>query len=424
MRRVALPACRFALAGSLVLSRASVAGAQSTPLTGKENGAKSLPLQAAPAPAPITGPVSKLPLPMVRVTLSRPVYDIALDARTGAPQMPRDVTALAQTLNWPADLPLPASFVWHVALDWDYKPFPTHHDISKTAFVHASPFTVDFGNQIRGGKLTVTAKATVNGRDISGQATAIVRGVNPSQSAILKAFPRTRFGLIASKVAMAESSLCQFTPPGKTDPGGMPNMSRTNDLGIMQLNAPTGSVTSADQIWDWRENVRRGMDELTGKQRTALQASRNALESDRLPDQTAVSLSLLNFCRGFIGLPPAKLPAPAPLSPLPGTGVLPDDPDVDHLSLSQLEREAIRRYNGGREYMFAFLPGAIMPEISWAGWQVDPTRGGISSRSGDLDYVRHVLRAHSGLTLPPPPKPQTKHADKHSSHRKSHKRHK
>ncbi len=127
------------------------------------------------------GPASRLPLPIVRVTLSRPVYDIAIDPKTGAPQMPRDVTAIAQIAELACRHAPAQSFTWHVALDWDYKPFPTHHDISKATFVHASPFTVDFGKQIRGGKLTVTAKATVNGREISGQATAIVRGVNPSQ---------------------------------------------------------------------------------------------------------------------------------------------------------------------------------------------------------------------------------------------------
>ncbi len=337
--------------------------------------------------------------------------------------MPRDVTAVAEVRNWPADTPLPTAFAWHVALDWNYPKFPTHHDISKTTFVHASPFTVDFGRQIRGGTLIVSAKTSCYGRDIVGQAAATVRGVNPSSEAILKAFPRTRFGLIASKVAMAESSLCQFTRPSKTDVGGMPEMSRTNDLGIMQLNAPTGSITSQDQIWDWRENVRRGMEELTGKQRTAIQASRNALDSDQLPAQTAASLSLLNFCRGFIGLAPLKAPRPLPLSARPGTGVLPDDPDVDHLALSQLEREAIRRYNGGREYVFALVPNPLLPEIGWAGWQVDPTRGGISSRSGDVDYVRHVLRAHSGLTLPPPPKPPRKSEGKHNPRHRSRRRH-
>ena len=423
LRGVVPASCRLALAGSLAVGVAPGVRAQSAPTSRKENGAKLLPLPPVSSPGQGMGSASPIPLPIVRVTLSRPVYEIAIDPKTGAPQMPRDVTATAQILNAPADALLPPTFTWHIALDWDYKPFPTHHDIGKEDLVHASPFTVDFGRQIRGGKLIVTAKAIVNGREISGQAVAIVRGVNPSQSEILKAFPRTRFGLIASKVAMAESSMCQFTPPGKNNPGGMPNMSRTNDLGIMQLNAPTGSITSGDQIWDWRENVRRGMEELTGKQRTALMVSRQASGSELLPEQTAASLSLLNFCRGIMGLMPTKLPAPAPLSAQAGTGTLPDDPDVDHLKLSQLEREAIRRYNGGREYMFAFLPGAVLPEISWAGWQVDPTRGGISSRSGDLDYVRHVLRAHSGLTLPPPPKPQTKSSGKHPSHRRLRRRH-
>ncbi len=172
-------------------------------------------------------------------------------------------------------------------------------------------------------------------------------------------------------------------------------MSRTNDLGIMQLNAPTGSVTSADQIWDWRENVRRGMDELTGKQRTALQASRNALESDRLPDQTAISLSLLNFCRGFMGLAPAKLPPPAPLSPLPGTGVLPDDPDVDHLKSEPV---------GARGY----------PPLQWRAGihvRVSSRRGFAGNQLGRLAGRPHAGRhqfpfGRSGLRPARPARPQ------------------
>ena len=241
----------------------------------------------------------------------------------------------------------------------------------------------------------------------------------------MNAFPRTRFGLIASKVAMAESSLCQFTRPSKTDPGGMPEMSRTNDLGIMQLNAPTGSITSQDQIWDWRENVRRGMEELTGKQRTAILASRNATEFGSPARTNRRVLKPAELLSRVHRLPsPLKAPRPLPLSARPGTGVLPDDPDVDHLALSQLEREAIRRYNGGRGIRVRVLPDPLLPEIGLAGWQVDPTRGGISSRSGDLDYVRHVLRAHSGLTLPPPPKPPRKMNGKHNQRHHSRRRHK
>ncbi len=358
----------------------------------------------------LTGPPRPLAtaVPSVRVTLSRPVYYIGIDPASGAPQMPRDVTANADVQNWPADLPPPKTFTWHIALDWNYPAYPTHHDIRNNVWNRPSPLTVDWGKQIRGGTLTVTAQTPLAGRDVVGQAQAQVRGVNPTHDEVLKAFPRTRFGLICSKVAMAESGMRQFSAAKGTDPGGLPEMSRTNDLGIMQLNAPTGSITSQDQIWDWRENARRGMQELAGKQRTALLASRSMATEDRLPPQSAAQLSLLNFCRRYLSLPPLVPPHLTALSNTLGSGVLPDDPDTDHLALSQLERDAIRRYNGGREYAYRVICDPLHPVIAFAGWQVDPSRGGLRARSGDLDYVRHVLRAHSGLTLPPPPKKQDK----------------
>ena len=74
--------------------------------------------------------------------------------------MPSDVTATADVLNWPADLPKPKTFTWHVALDWNYPKYPTHHDISNLTFERPSPFTVDFGRQIRGGNLVVMAKTS------------------------------------------------------------------------------------------------------------------------------------------------------------------------------------------------------------------------------------------------------------------------
>ena len=338
--------------------------------------------------------------PIVRVTLSQPVYDIEVDPHSGAPHMPRNVVAAAEVQNWPADRPMPKIFDWHIGLDWNYPKFPTHHDIDRLTFERPSPFVIDFGKQIRGGTLTVHVKTLLDGRLLCGQATAIVRGVNPSPKAILNAFPPTRFGLIASKVAMTESSMRQFTVPHGKDPGGMPEMSRTHDLGIMQLNAPTWSITSQDQIWDWRENVRRGMGELMDKQRMAVLASRQAAGVERLADKRLTTFFLLNFYRKFVGLPPLPMPQVPALSGNPGSGIVSGDPDVDHVALSQIERDTIRRYNGGREYAFTIVPDAFLPTIHYAGWQIDPSRGGIQARSGDLDYVRHVLRAQSGLKLP------------------------
>ncbi len=396
------PGIRAMLVGGIALSAGLGASAQTRLLTGA-GGDGSVSFQA--------------PVPRLQVSLSHPVYEIAVDSKTGTPRMPTDVTASVKLLDWPEDQPAPATFTWRVALDWNYLPYPTHHDIARTAFESSSPFVVDFGNQIRGGTLTVTATTLWNGKPLLGKAIATVRGVNPPRTAILKAFPRTRFGLLASKVAEAESSMEQFTLAKGADPGGMPEVSRTNDVGIMQLNAPTGSVTSQDQIWDWRANVRRGMEELAEKRHTALIASRTtvpatvptALLSEHLPEQNRsqnlVAFEALNFYRQFIGLKPLPLPNVPPLSDKPGTGVTPEDQDIDHLSVSQLEREALRRYNGGREYAYQIVPDPEIPNIRYAGWQIDPSRGGIQPRSGDLDYVRHVLRAHSGLTLPPPPRP-------------------
>src|SRR5579871_1667341 len=197
-------------------------------------------------PSPSVAPDSR---PLIQVSLSRPIYRIHIDAKTGAPQMPKDVTATAEVVNWPAGLERPQDFTWHVFLDWDFKPCPTHHSISDRTFTHSSPLKVDFGNEIRGGTLTVFAKTWLNGQEIWGKAHALVLGENPSRRTILRAFPPNRFGLLASKIGMVESDLCQFTAANGVDPGGMPVLSRTNDVGMMQLNAPTGSITSADQVW-------------------------------------------------------------------------------------------------------------------------------------------------------------------------------
>jgi hypothetical protein len=94
----------------------------------------------------------------------------------------------------------------------------------------------------------------------------------------------------------------------------------------------------------------------------------------------------------------------------------PDDPDPDHLALTQIERDAIRRYNGGREYSFIVLPDLEALGIQAAEWQVDPTRGGVREGAGDPNYVRHVLMARSGFKLPPPPSP--KKTGRKISHRK------
>jgi hypothetical protein len=363
-------------------------------------------------------PIAPTTAPAIQVTLSRDRYWIKIDPKTGAPHMPTNVVATAEVRNWPEGVTPPSSYQWHVTLDWNYPKYPTHHDIGNRVFEQPGPLHIDFGNQIRGGLLTVAVSAMLNNRIIVGKAYALVVGENPTHAMVLHAFPRTRFGLIASKVGVAESDFQQFMPVCGPDPGGQPYMSRTNDIGIMQLNAPTGSVTSEDQIWDWRANVRRGMEELADKGRVTVLASRSAMGRDQLPDTGTEQFAYVNMLRLFVGLSALPPPVAPPFSDKPGSGIQPDDPDVDHLKLTQVERDMIRRYNGGSEYAYNITLRPDTPYPISMGWEIDPTRGGIRPNSGDPDYIHHVLRAQSGLTLPPPPKPKAKapRRQRHSRH--------
>jgi len=370
--------------------------------------------QAAPTDGAVTAATRhEGPPPTLVVHFTRPAYTIKCDPKTGAVSMPADVKAYARLEGWPADVPYPKTFMWHVYLDWDDKVYPTHHSISGLKFERPSPLPVNFGNEIRGGRLKVIAKAVLDGKDILGTDLAEIRGENPPRAAVLRCFPPNRIGLIASKIATAESGMHQFDTVT-----GMPMISRTNDVGMMQLNAPTGSVTSADQVWDWRANLRQGLEIMSDKRRITVLASRGNV--NRQPDLRDLVLgyedaACVNYMRWYLGLSPNPPPVIPPLSTQPGSGVLPGEADPDHVALSQMERDAIRRYNGGREYALALVTDPATLTILTPQWQVDPTRGGVRVRSGDPEYITHVLRAHSGFVIPPPAKPHklTRHARRH-----------
>ena len=326
--------------------------------------------------------------------------------------MPKDVMATAALVNWPDGATRPASFLWRVTLDWKmpgWDGFETRHPIDEKTFIAASPFHPDLSAAARGGILTIYAKATLRGQEIFGMARASVVGFNPSRSAVLAAFPASRFGLIASKIGTAESGLRQFSASSPTAAGGQPIVSASGDVGMMQLNAPTGAITSSDQVWDWRQNIRRGLEMLAGKGRTSVTVARSGAGRgwQRPSEPGLVCLAHLNAARLLLGMPALPAPEAPPLSAVPNSGLLSGEADPDHTALSQIERDAIRRYNGGREYAFTIMPNPDTLEIARAGWEVDPTRGGIRATSGAPNYLARFLAARSGMVYPPP-KPKVK----------------
>ncbi len=369
-----------------------------------------------PIAAPAAEEKSTGIIPAMRVKLTRPIYYIETDRKTGDPIAPRDILATATLDGWPPEVPKPSTFTWHVFLDWDLKPFPTHHSIAAHIFEQPSPFQVSLGTEIRGGRLKVIAKTIFGGREITAQAIAEVRGENPPRAAVLRRFPPNRIGLIASKIAAAESGMHQFNPED-----GMPVVSRTNDLGMMQLNVPTNAVTSADQVWDWRANLKRGLEVMDDKRRTTEFASRGSVSSQPgLRDIVTgyEDAACLNVVRWYFGMAPIAPPIVPALSSQPGSGMLRGEEDPDHVELSMLERDAIRRYNGGHEYALAIVTDPSQLSISRVEWQVDPLRGGIRARSGDPDYIDHVLRARSGFVIPSPVVATSRHRRiRHRRHR-------
>lgn len=315
--------------------------------------------------------------------------------------MPKNVVAKAEVIGATEGIELSKTFTWRVLLNWDFKPYPTQHSINDRTFENSSPFSIDLSEQIRGGKLKVYAKANIGGQEVTGFAIAEVRAKNPPKSVILARFPSTRFGLIMSKVAMQESSLLHFTRAKGNDPGGLPELSYTNDVGLMQLNAPTGAVNSPEQVWDWRENLKRGFEMMFEKRRITHLASRAVSSEQPQTVNGYHEAACLSFLREHLGLALKPIPLPT-LSDKPGSGILPGEADPDNLALSQLERDAIRRYNGGREYSLYLVSEFESLKHPFVEWRVDPTRGGIRAGSGDPEYVVHVLNVKSGFTFPPP----------------------
>jgi hypothetical protein len=125
------------------------------------------------------------------------------------------------------------------------------------------------------------------------------------------------------------------------------NHKRTGGVGIMQLYDPK---PSAAETWNWKKNIEGALDLIIKKR----------AEAKKLP---AHELDRLNKERKGNGLPPCNsLPA---------------------LNEKELEREILRRYNGGREHRWEPRDS---PDCSGK-WVVNPTL----PVGATQDYVEKVL---------------------------------
>ncbi len=141
---------------------------------------------------------------------------------------------------------------------------------------------------------------------------SILKGTNPGQAAIEQVLTDKTL----RQIACQESRYKQFIAPREGGVGKLNTKDRSRGgVGIMQLYEP---VPTAAEIWNWRENLKGGME--LYKEKVAI--------ANNLP---AKEFKDLNKERAEMGLPACTKPLPS-------------------LNSEQQEREVLRLYNCGHEY--------------------------------------------------------------------------
>jgi hypothetical protein len=195
-----------------------------------------------------------------------------------------------------------------------------HPEIRATTF--SNIFTIPF-TQVRGGELTIEVSARsgewIGTTAITTQSRGLrVVGTNPSTRALSRA---TIMKDCFKRLMRHESGLQQFRP------AACPYFSRDGlgGVGICQITNP---APTDDQVWSWKENLKRGL-EIYKEKETAAKGYPGRVRQSR-----EFNTLVADYNRDRV----AQATPPGSLSPL--TINLPD------FTQDQLERATIRLFNG------------------------------------------------------------------------------
>lgn len=302
------------------------------------------------------------------------------------------IVAQARIVGVPANVALVTPLTWTVRVQFSAARCShgpnrqiSHPDIVTTTngTSLAIPFT-----KVRGGQLTIRVRANIAGRIVTARSSQIViRGTNPALKDLRAALPHTTLRRIAR---FESGGGRQFAAQADGGIAACPLWSRDNlgGVGIMQITVPR---PTDDQVWNWRENVARGIEIFNQK----VAAARN------YPAQVRSTNGFQQLVQAFNAERHAKkLPAIPVVLPDFTTG------DFDN-NLQQLELDAIRGYNGwgGRDHFGLPLHefrvaldahGHLRTTLDAAGtratasWERVPASAR-PQKFGDPDYVNHVL---------------------------------
>jgi hypothetical protein len=274
---------------------------------------------------------------------------------TDAPAMPL-MGAKAKVVGVTPDPTASTRFHWQISLLFkDVIPFNNYNqDIERNNLVTVGeqPIHVTFKDPtaFRGGTLTFTATATVNGTSVTGILDNVeIQGKNPLRTRIQEyvdtVVPRTGFSGLGftdiadalKRMACLESRQRQFDAAANGGVGS-PLISNDLGLGVFQItktkNCPEAVIDCPEVIFNWQANTREGWNAFKTKIRGA-KAYPAALASS--PEYGNYIRTIINPRRVAAGLRPITIP-PSPA--FTTSGLLGSNPP------NQLLEDAVRGYNG------------------------------------------------------------------------------
>jgi hypothetical protein len=188
-------------------------------------------------------------------------------------------------------------------------------------------FTPSF-DKVRGRSVSFSVRFTVEGQTVEDFAFASILGTNTQRSEVQAALPHDTL----RRIACRESGQRQFDAPADGGVSFCPLYSsdRRGRVGIMQVPDPT-----PDHIWNWRENVKKGIAIFNERVAAASEYPSSVRNSEEFKGLVAQ----FNQRRQQQGLNPIQVVLP-PFA----TGNF-----DDFNNLQELELDAVRGYNGWAE---------------------------------------------------------------------------
>jgi hypothetical protein len=186
-----------------------------------------------------------------------------IDTTPAMPQVDVEVKVVGIT----PDPTRQTTFSWTVQVNFDEATVCT---FGKRGVVFTDSFTASsVGGRftpsfpwIRGGRLTLTATASVNRMQLSAELKLWILGTDPGWQAVSAELGSDTL----RKIARFETGGVQFENDSGTNHSGVPKLNRGRDGGggICQITPP-----SADDLWNWKTNVASGKRVFADKQSAA-----------------------------------------------------------------------------------------------------------------------------------------------------------